>query len=80
MSTEEWIAEGALGLLSFITLIVFLRWLGPTDEDQQKPVPAERYGIVSINRISTMLIGVIAAVSAPLRAESDDIVAIYVYR
>jgi hypothetical protein len=42
MSAEEWIARGALGLLTFITLIVFLRWLGPTDEDQQEPTPSKR--------------------------------------
>jgi hypothetical protein len=38
MSTEEWIARGALGLLSFIILIVLLRWLGPP-EDQKKDEP-----------------------------------------
>jgi hypothetical protein len=40
MSTEEWIARGALGLLSFIVLIVWLRWEG-TPEDQRKMTPPE---------------------------------------
>jgi hypothetical protein len=40
MSTEEWIARGALGLLSFIVLIVWLRWEGPW-EDQKKDEPPE---------------------------------------
>ena len=35
MSTAEWIARGALELLSFIVLIVWLRWEGPW-EDQKK--------------------------------------------
>jgi hypothetical protein len=35
MSTEEWIARGALGVLSFIVLIIWLRWEGPR-EDQKK--------------------------------------------
>jgi hypothetical protein len=38
MSTAEWIAQGALGLLSFIVLIVWLRWEGPR-EDQKKDEP-----------------------------------------
>jgi hypothetical protein len=38
MSTEEWIARGALGLLSFIVLIIWLRWEGPR-EDQKKVLP-----------------------------------------
>jgi hypothetical protein len=38
MSTEEWIARGAWGLLSFIVLIVWLRWEGPW-EDQKKDEP-----------------------------------------
>jgi hypothetical protein len=33
MSTAESIAWGAWGLLSFIFLIVYLRWLGTRDED-----------------------------------------------
>src|SRR5262249_10448490 len=37
-------------------------------------------GIASINRISTTLIGVIAAGSAPVRGASDEIVAAYVCR
>jgi hypothetical protein len=40
MSTAEWIARGALGLLSFIVLIVWLRWEGPW-EDQKKNEPPE---------------------------------------
>jgi hypothetical protein len=36
MSTAERIAWGSLGLLSFIVLIVWLRWEGPW-EDQKKP-------------------------------------------
>ena len=40
MSTEEWIARGALGLLSFIVLIIWLRWEGPW-EDQKKDEPPE---------------------------------------
>jgi hypothetical protein len=36
MSTEEWIARGAWGLLSFIFLIVYLRWVGTSDEDQSR--------------------------------------------
>jgi hypothetical protein len=36
MSTAERIAWGALGLLSFIFLIVYLRWVGTRDEDQKK--------------------------------------------
>ena len=38
MSTEEWIARGALGVLSFIVLIIWLRWEGPR-EDQKKDEP-----------------------------------------
>jgi hypothetical protein len=40
MSTEEWIARGALGVLSFIVLIIWLRWEGPR-EDQKKDEPPE---------------------------------------
>jgi hypothetical protein len=40
MSTVEKIAWGALGLLSFIVLIVWLRWEG-TPEDQRKLTPPE---------------------------------------
>jgi hypothetical protein len=40
MSTAERIAWGALGLLSFIFLIVYLRWVG-TPEDQNKDEPPE---------------------------------------
>jgi hypothetical protein len=40
MSTEEWIARGALGLLSFIVLIIWLRWEGPW-ENQKKDEPPE---------------------------------------
>jgi hypothetical protein len=40
MSTEEWIARGALGLLSFIVLIIWLRWEGAR-EDQKKVEPPE---------------------------------------
>jgi hypothetical protein len=40
MSTEEWIARGALGVLSFIFLIVYLRWVGAPD-DQKKEEPPE---------------------------------------
>lgn len=40
MSTEEWIARGALGVLSLIVLIIWLRWEGPR-EDQKKDEPAE---------------------------------------
>ena len=40
MSTEEWIARGALGLLSFIVLIIWLRWEGPW-EDRKKDEPPE---------------------------------------
>jgi hypothetical protein len=40
MSTAERIAWGAWGLLSFIFLIVYLRWLGP-GEDQKKDEPPE---------------------------------------
>jgi hypothetical protein len=36
MSTEEWIARGALGVLSFIVVIIWLRWEGPR-ENQKKP-------------------------------------------
>jgi hypothetical protein len=38
MSTAERLAWGALGLLSFIVLIVWLRWEGPW-EDQKKYEP-----------------------------------------
>jgi hypothetical protein len=38
LSTAERIAWGALGLLSFIVLIVWLRWEGPW-EDQKKDEP-----------------------------------------
>ena len=40
MSTEEWIAWGALGLLSFIVLIIWLRWEGPR-EDRKEATPPE---------------------------------------
>ena len=40
MSTEEWIARGALGVLCFIVLIIWLRWEGPRD-DQKKVEPPE---------------------------------------
>jgi hypothetical protein len=40
MSTEEWIARGALGVLSFIVLIIWLRWEGPRG-DQKKDQPPE---------------------------------------
>jgi hypothetical protein len=40
MSTAERIAWGALGLLSFIVLILWLRWEGPW-EDQKKDEPPE---------------------------------------
>ena len=33
----ERIIWGAWGLLSFIALIVYLRWVGSRDEDQRKP-------------------------------------------
>ncbi len=36
MSTAERIMWGAWGLLSFIALIIYLRWVGTRDEDQQK--------------------------------------------
>jgi hypothetical protein len=42
MSTAERIAWIAWGLMSFVILIVLLRWLGPPDEDQQNPGPSER--------------------------------------
>jgi hypothetical protein len=42
MSTAERIIWGAWGLLSFIFLIGYLRWLGTRDEDQQKPRRSER--------------------------------------
>jgi hypothetical protein len=42
MSTEEWIARGALGVLSFIVLIIWLRWEGPR-EDQKKDEPTEAH-------------------------------------
>jgi hypothetical protein len=41
MSTAEGIIWGAWGLLSFIFLIVYLRWVGPP-EDQQKRRRSER--------------------------------------
>jgi hypothetical protein len=40
MSTAERIIWGAWGLLSFIFLIVYLRWVGPRD-DQKKDDPRE---------------------------------------
>jgi hypothetical protein len=40
MSTAERIIWGALGLLSFIVLIVWLRWEGPRG-DQKKDEPPE---------------------------------------
>ena len=40
MSTAETIAWGVWGLLSFIALIVYLRWEGPL-EDQKKDGPPE---------------------------------------
>jgi hypothetical protein len=40
MSLAERIAWGAWELLSFIMLIVFLRWVGPP-EDQKKVSPPE---------------------------------------
>jgi hypothetical protein len=40
MSTAERIAWGAWGLLSFIVLIIWLRWEGPW-EDQKKDEPHE---------------------------------------
>jgi hypothetical protein len=36
----EWIVWRAVGLLSFIALIVLLRWLG-TPEDQRKMTPPQ---------------------------------------
>jgi hypothetical protein len=41
MSTAEGIIGGAWGLLSFIFLIVYLRWVGTRDEEQ-KPRRSER--------------------------------------
>ena len=41
MSTAERIMWGAWGVLSFIFLIVYLRWVGPP-EDQQKRRHSER--------------------------------------
>jgi hypothetical protein len=40
MSTAERIIWGCLGVLSFIVLIVWLRWEGPR-EDQKKDEPPE---------------------------------------
>ena len=40
MSAAERIAWGSLGLLSFIVLLIWLRWLGPR-EDQKKDEPPE---------------------------------------
>jgi hypothetical protein len=79
MSTEKWIAWGALGLLSFIILIVFLCilivflcWLGPPDEDQQKPTSSERQSRKnwSIGRLDAGLdqLGSVAAFDAAFEA------------
>ena len=43
MDTAEGIVWPALGLLSFIALIILLRWLG-TPEDQKKVPPRVRKG------------------------------------
>jgi hypothetical protein len=40
MSTAERIMWGSLGVLSFIALIVWLRWEGPR-EDQKKDEPPD---------------------------------------
>src|SRR5262249_42139452 len=43
MGTEESVAWGAYGLLSFILLIAYLRWVGPA-EDQNKDAAQLRSG------------------------------------
>ena len=42
MSTEEWIARGALGVLCFIVLIIWLRWEGPRDDQKKDERPEAR--------------------------------------
>jgi hypothetical protein len=39
LSTVERIARGALGLLSFIVLIIWLRWEGPRDDQKKDDAP-----------------------------------------
>jgi hypothetical protein len=42
MGTAEQLLWGALGLLSFIVLIIWLRWEGPRDDQKKDERPEAR--------------------------------------